>query len=198
MVAVCSQRDTGLLNLALNDDTAAFLVLRLMPPRTWWQLRSLSREWKQLLDDSEHNEAVLARCGLRQCLVEGLGPLRTANSEVDFAGCVYKAVHHGSIAAVQQLMRPLAVDSFARRLFAVAVAREALVQAAVAGDLASVSVVLKQHGPDSPAAATKRNLCKEDALLALKAAADWHQMSPEDVPDFRRQEVNEMLRTTCC
>ena len=27
-----------------------FLILRLLPPRTWWQLRALSRDWRQLLD----------------------------------------------------------------------------------------------------------------------------------------------------
>lgn len=198
---------TPLLHLALHDGTAAFLILRLLPPRTWWQLRALSPEWRQLLDDhadscadrspssreldwaSRRRECV----GLVKLLVEAAGPLRTANEEVDFAGCVYRAVHFGSTGPLQQLLRPLAAESFARRAFALGVIREALVQAAVAGDADTCLAVLQQHGPGS-AGATSRRLRSDDAAIALKAAADWHLMSPDDVPDGQRKAVDEVLK----
>ncbi|CAE7235432.1 unnamed protein product, partial [Symbiodinium natans] len=191
-----------LLKLALHDATAAFLVLRLLPPRTWWQLRALSAEWRQLLDDHAGSctdrstrSQVLGEMqrgcfGLVKLLVEAAGPLKTANEEVDFAGCIYRAVHHGSVGPLQQLLRPLAIESFARRAFAVAVIREVLVQAAVAGDAASCLAVLQQYGPNS-AAALSRRLGTDDAVTALKAASDWHLMSPDDVSDLRRQAVDK-------
>lgn len=194
---------TPLLHLALHDATAAFLILRLLPPRTWWQLRALSKEWRQLLDDhagciEERPPSDLAgldrECfGLVKLLVEAVGPLRTANEEVDFAGCVYRAVHFGSTGPLQQLLRPLAAESFARGAFARGVIREALVQAAVAGDAATCRAVLQQHGPKSQAAVSRR-LRTDDAVMALKAAADWHLMSPDDVPELRRQAVDEVLK----
>jgi len=194
-----------LLKLALHDVTAAFLVLRLLPPRTWWQLRALSVEWRQLLDD--HAESCTDRStrsqmfgemgrgcfGLVKLLVEASGPLRTANEEVDFAGCIYRAVHYGSVGPLQQLLRPLAAESFARRTFAVAVLREALVQAAVAGDAATCRAVLQEYGPNS-AAALSRRLGTDDALTALKAASDWHLMSPGEVSELRRKAVDEVLK----
>eukprot|EP00440_Ansanella_granifera_P010817 gb/GFBE01011733.1/.p1 GENE.gb/GFBE01011733.1/~~gb/GFBE01011733.1/.p1 ORF type:complete len:224 (+),score=46.44 gb/GFBE01011733.1/:1-672(+) len=198
-----------LLQLALHQCTAAFMVLRLLPPRTWWQLRALSPDWRRLLDDNagsrpqtssgelEEDNQSMSCFGLVKLLVEASGPLRTANDEVDFAGCVYRAVHHGSTGPLQQLLRPLAAESWARRPFAVAVAREALVQAAVAGDVNSCLAVLKQHGPNSPAAASSRSLCRDDAMMAMKAAAEWHQMSPDDVPEPSRRAVDEVLKAVC-
>ncbi|CAJ1353010.1 unnamed protein product [Effrenium voratum] len=175
--------------LALHDATAAFLILRLLPPRTWWQLRALSAEWRLLLDDAGNCMERSCRemvgefrpaCCLVKLLVEAAGPLKTANEEVDFAGCVYRAVHHGSVGPLQQLLRPLAAESFARRAFALGVIREALVQAAVAGDAATCHAVLQQHGPRSAAA---RRLQSGDAAMALKAAADWHLMRALAAPE---------------
>jgi len=181
-----------LFQLALHDATTAYLVLRMLPPRAWWQLRSLSSEWCQLLDDACAGGR--QRFGLVRVLVESVGPLLTANDELDFAGCVYRAVHYGSTGPLQQLLRPLAMSHWSRRLFAQAVAREALVQAAVAGDAAACLAVLSEYGPDSPAARSRRNLCREDAVAAMQAAADWHLMSPDDVPETSRKAVVEVLQ----
>eukprot|EP00437_Effrenium_voratum_P042192 CAMPEP_0181486492 /NCGR_PEP_ID=MMETSP1110-20121109/47200_1 /TAXON_ID=174948 /ORGANISM="Symbiodinium sp., Strain CCMP421" /LENGTH=67 /DNA_ID=CAMNT_0023612707 /DNA_START=208 /DNA_END=411 /DNA_ORIENTATION=+ len=53
--------------------------------------------------------------------------------------------------------------------------------------------VLQEHGPNS-AAALSRRLGTDDALTALKAASDWHLMSPGEVSELRRQAVDEVLK----
>jgi hypothetical protein len=208
-----------LLQLALHDTTAAFLVIRFLPPREWWQLRALSTEWRWLLDDGsssncgmygsdaestdvsdsgdEMTEVSLPferKIGLVKHLVEAMGPLTTAHNEVDFAGIVYRAVHFGKPGPLRHLLRPLADESWARRTFAVAVAREALVQAVVAGDVASCRVVLQDYGPDSPAAIKRRALKREDLVLAMKVAAEWDEMSPGHVSPIGRKAVEEVLQ----
>eukprot|EP00933_Yihiella_yeosuensis_P062413 TRINITY_DN65363_c0_g1_i1.p1 TRINITY_DN65363_c0_g1~~TRINITY_DN65363_c0_g1_i1.p1 ORF type:complete len:244 (+),score=52.62 TRINITY_DN65363_c0_g1_i1:54-785(+) len=199
----------SLIQLALHDTTTAYLILRMLPPRTWWQLRALSSEWCRLLDDSsgpsfsqpgEEQEQALRqdemqqRLGLVKFLVEAAGPLRTANNEIDFAGCVYRAVHHGRTGPLRALLRPLASETWARSNFALAVAREALTQAAVAGDVEACQVVLHAYGPESPAAATRKALQRDDALEALKVATEWHEMSPGTICPSDQDAVAQVLQ----
>jgi len=194
----------ALRGLVLHDATAVFMCLRLLPPRTWWRLRVLSPVWRQLLEGSDDPDGARIRPSeglpgsLLRVLVEDLGPLRSAGHEVDFAGCVYTAVHHGSAGPLQQLLRPLAVPGWSRRSFALAVAREALVQAAVAGDAASCQAVLSSHGPGSTADNCRRSLSWADATTALEAAAEWDAVSPEDAaPTAQRSAVREVLHSSC-
>jgi len=149
----------ALRNLLLHDATAVFMCLQFLPPRAWWRLRVLSRTWCRLLEGSCDPNVAGGRPleelpgGLLRVLVKDHGPLRNAGHEVDFAACIYTAVHHGSTGPLQQLLRPLAVPGWSRRSFAVAVAREALVQAAIAGDATSFQAVLRSHGPPGGASA---------------------------------------------
>merc|ERR1719359_520567 len=139
---------------SLHELTFAFLCLQPLPPRTWWRLRSLSAQWRQLLDSSIAESC--SGCGLLPMLVNSMGPLDTANREVDFAGCVYAAVHHGRAAPLRELLRPLASTSWARRSFVRGVAREALIQASVSGAAGCCSTLLEAHGPASPVAAQEQ------------------------------------------
>eukprot|EP00928_Gymnodinium_smaydae_P044148 TRINITY_DN29470_c0_g1_i1.p1 TRINITY_DN29470_c0_g1~~TRINITY_DN29470_c0_g1_i1.p1 ORF type:complete len:204 (-),score=21.59 TRINITY_DN29470_c0_g1_i1:217-828(-) len=176
---------------ALHNATAAFMCLRLLSPRLWWRLRELSAGWRCLLDGELGNEFPL---GLIAALVATSGPLRTANDEIDFAGCVYTAVHHGSTGPLQLLLRPLADNGWARQSFAIAVAREALTQAAVAGDAASCRAVLATRGPAAPVGS---RLSKADAAHALEAAEEWEAMSPGSTPACQREAVGALLRAVC-
>jgi len=187
----------------LHDATAVFICLQFLPPRSWWWLCALSPTWRRLLEGCSDSNDVGGRPleelpgGLLRVLVEDLGPLRSANHEVDFAGCIYTAVHHGSAGPLQQLLRPLAVPGWSRRSFAIAVAREALVQAAVAGDVASCQAVLSSHGPGSTAVNSRRGLSWADASKALEAAAEWDAVSPEDAaPMAQRSAVREVLHSS--
>lgn len=199
--------------LALDDPTAAMLCLRLLPPRTWWRcfaaeitakLRALSPAWCRLLAceaAGARNSSSSASCrlgGLCAALLEESGPLTTANEEIDFAGCVYTAVHHGCAGPLASLLRPLASPfGWARRSFAVAVAREALLQAALAGDAASVRAVLALQGPESPAAVWRRSLTRDDAARALEAVADWEASTPGWVSSDCREACRAALQAVC-
>jgi len=188
----------------LHDATAVFMCLQVLPPRTWWRLRVLSKTWCRLLEGScDPNDAVGRPLeelpgGLLRVLVQDHGPLRNAGHEVDFAGCIYTAVLHGSAGPLQQLLRPLAVPGWSRRSFAMAVVREALVQAAIAGDAASCQAVLRSHGPGSTAVNSRRSLSWADASKALEVAAEWDAVSPEDAaPVAQRSAVREVLHSSC-
>lgn len=163
----------------LPDSTAVFLCLRQLSPRAWWRLRALSRSWLLVLDGSSIGDR-----GLIPMLVEAAGPLRTANEEVDFAGCVYTALHFGQVAALQYLLGAFAEPSWARRTFAAAVVREALVQAAVAGDAVSCKTILAGHGSEVNSA---------DVDRALKEAQEWDAMSPGAVEPDHRAAVQFIL-----
>lgn len=117
-------------------------------------------------------------------LVDAAGPLRTANDEVDFAGCVYTALHFGQAAALHHLLGAFTSDSWARPAFAAAVVREALVQAAVAGDATSCKTILTAHGSEVNSA---------DVHRALKEAQEWDAMSPGAVEPHHRAAVQLIL-----
>jgi len=203
-------------DVPMDDETFAFVLLRLLPLRSWWRMRELSSGWRSLLDGpfaSYVHDSHALKAGVRDrgclglipILVEATGPLTTPNAEIDFAGCVYTAVHHGSAGPLRLLLRPLTVFGWARQSFALAVAREALVQAAVAGDAASCSAVLSARGPNLSLAAPGLDsgaggplyLGKADAALALEAAAEWESMSPGSAPPHCRAEVDVVLRQVC-
>lgn len=159
------------LELGLYEATAALLYLRPLGQRDWWRLRALSKPWCRLLDGSsggEHKARSLGSRGLLSVLVHSQGPLRTANQEVDFAGCMYAAVHHNSLDAMRRLLEPLTCADWARRSFAMAVAREALEQAAIQGNAPGCEAIL----------ASDLRLCKADADAALQAAEDWDFLDP--------------------
>merc|ERR1719181_2469577 len=107
---------------SLHEMTFAFLCLEPLPPRAWWRLRGLSPHWRDLLDGASSSH------GLLPMLVNSMGPLDTANREVDFAGCVYAAIHCGSTHPLQELLRPMSSPRWARRPSVRGVAREALIQ----------------------------------------------------------------------
>jgi len=181
------------MQLQLHEPTAAFLYLHLLPPRAWWSLRALSPAWRAMLDGPLEGGG----SGLLAALLEAAGPLHTANEEVSFAGVVYTAVHHGSASPLRMLLRPLAHGRWARACFAQAVAREALVQAAVSGDAASCRAILEAHGPGSPAEKCCRGLGEADAKSALEAVVQWSAFDPEGVAPQLRWEVDEVLRAVC-
>mmetsp|Transcript_162944 Transcript_162944/g.522499 ORF Transcript_162944/g.522499 Transcript_162944/m.522499 type:complete len:237 (+) Transcript_162944:108-818(+) len=179
--------------LALTEAEAAYLCLRHLAPRTWFRVRGLSKGWRRMLDGGAGSQ-MAAQDGLIGVLLQDAGPLRTANEEIDYAGCVYTAVHWGCTGPLTCLLRPLASPAeWARRPFAVAVAREALLQASLAGDIAGVRAVLALHGPDSPAAGWRRGLEKQDAQKALEALAAWEFCCPDAPSAEERQAVQEAL-----
>lgn len=175
---------------SLHELTFAYLCLQPMQPRTWWRLRGLSAEWRRLLDG--HSEE--GGSGLIPMLVNTMGPLSTANREVDFAGCVYAAVHHGSTSTLRQFLRPLASPSWARRSFVRGVAREALIQASISGEVACCAALLEAHGPASPLIAAELSsgssasgcLAVADIEMAQREAEEWEAASPGSCsPDLR-------------
>lgn len=180
------------MQLQLHEPTAAFMYLHLLPPRTWWRLRALSPAWRSMLDGSPEGGP-----GLLAALLEAAGPLQTANEEVTFAGCVYTAVHHRSAGPLRMLLERLAMGRWARTCFAQAVAREALVQAAVSGDAPCCRAVLEAHGPGSPADKARRGLGQADTKCALEAVVQWSACDPDDVTPEQRGEVDEILKAVC-
>jgi len=191
----------------MHDATFALLCLQPLPPRVWWRLRSLSRDWWRLIDGHGESDDSL---GLLPVLVNSLGPLDTANKEVDFAGCVYSATHHGSTSALREFLRPLASPSWARRIFARGVCREALIQASVSGSAECCTVLLNSHGPSSPLAAQAKLSCGRgrasetlgfaDLEMAQREAEEWERASPGSVLPACRIAVNELLNSAmeCC
>lgn len=178
---------------SLHEATAVFLCIRPLPPRSWWRLRALSADWRRLLDGTIRRREVGSRIdnefvpGLMTLLVNGFGPLRSANQEIDFAGLIYTAVHHGAVHALQLLLRPLMDPSWARPTFAGGVAREALMQAAVSGDIATCQAVLRTD-----------RLSTADVEKALQAAEDWDTWCPGCVEAHQRAAVNHMLMAAAC
>mmetsp|Transcript_15512 Transcript_15512/g.27774 ORF Transcript_15512/g.27774 Transcript_15512/m.27774 type:complete len:265 (-) Transcript_15512:157-951(-) len=136
--------------VALHDVTTAYLCLQQLPPRSWWRLRSLSAQWRRLLDGGHRRAAPANSWCLLHALIDTFGPLDSANKEVDYAGLVYAAVHRGCADPLRHLLSPLSKPNFARGPFARGVAREALVQAAVSGDAPICAVVLRAYGPSHP------------------------------------------------
>eukprot|EP00927_Polykrikos_kofoidii_P048509 TRINITY_DN42784_c0_g1_i1.p1 TRINITY_DN42784_c0_g1~~TRINITY_DN42784_c0_g1_i1.p1 ORF type:complete len:204 (+),score=20.93 TRINITY_DN42784_c0_g1_i1:112-723(+) len=184
--------------VSMQDATGAYLCLRLLPPRCWWRQRGVSAQLRDILDGANGCK------GLLEMLVESLGPLRTVNDEINFAGCVYTAIHHRSTGPLHQFLRPLCFNGWARNCFAVAVVREALVQAAIAGDAASCKVLLSAHGPDAKPPSpcfgyvfSHKRLGKSDAVRALEAAEEWDSMAPEAASPQRREEVCLLLKALC-
>lgn len=170
---------------SLPDTTAAILCVGQLSPRSWWRCRALSRQWLLLLDgDSCPCDLGQGHRGLIPLLIDRAGPLRTANEEVDFAGCVYAALHYGQVAALQHLLAALSSPSWARRPFATGVLREALVHAAVAGDAISCKAILMCHGSELQSADVER---------ALNEALEWDAMSPGDVEPDHRAAVKLVL-----
>lgn len=174
----------------IHDATGAFLCMRMLGPKVWWRARGLSRMWKGLID----GDGPRAAEGLFPTLLDATGPLRTANEELDFAGCVYTAVHFGNVPAVRCLLRPLSLPTgWARRNFALGVAREALLQGALAWDDGVVEAVLASHGPGSMASACRQGLVKDDAVKALEAMRDWESAMVDDAAPERRDAVRRAL-----
>lgn len=175
---------TFLTNLALHDATAVFLCLRPLPPRSWWHLRSLSRSWQLLLDGGA--EDVSMAPALLSVLVRGLGPLRTANAELQFAGAAYAAVHLTSGSAIRHLLGPLSCVGWARPAYASAVAREVLTQAALSGNAENCRTILESTGGC---------LSLQDATDAIQAAEEWHVLNPQYSADSEeRGDVNKVLK----
>jgi hypothetical protein len=127
--------------------------------------------------------------------VDDCGPLHSANDELNFAGCVYTAVHFGAARPLRQLVRPLALPGWARPVFAVTVAREALTQAAVEGHVATCKTLLEAHGP--AARHTVVRLGPSDACVALQAAEEWDMLGPDPVDPQQRAKVSDILRLVC-
>merc|ERR1719291_1010492 len=169
------------------------MCLHLLPPRAWWSLRALSAAWRSMLDGPPEGGG----SGLLTALLAAAGPLRTANEEVTFAGCIYTAVHHGSAGPLRTLLGPLAMGRWARARFAQAVAREALVQAAISGDATCCRAILEAHGPGSPAEKTRKGLGQADAKIALEAVRQWSACDPDGTTPAQRGEVDEVLRAVC-
>jgi len=184
---------------SLHELTFAFLCLQPLAPRIWWRIRGLSKTWRQLLDG--HTDERRSGCGLLPMLVRSMGPLDTANREVDFAGCVYAAVHFGATGPLRELLRPLASPSWARRPFVRGVARESLIQASVSGEVACCRAVLEAHGPASPLAAVKLpsgspNSCYlglADVEMAQREAEEWSLGSPDSELPHSSCAVAELL-----
>jgi hypothetical protein len=183
---------------SLHEITFAFLCLQPLPPRTWWRIRALSSQWRKLLD----GHSLELGGGLLPMLIRSMGPLDTANREVDFAGCVYAAVHCGSVHPLQELLRPL-TSSWARQSFIRGVAREALIQASVSGEAACCSILLDAHGPACAGKASSLFcgsmaagcLTIEDVENALREAEDWELSSPGSVLPECRDAVTNVLET---
>mmetsp|Transcript_108781 Transcript_108781/g.314099 ORF Transcript_108781/g.314099 Transcript_108781/m.314099 type:complete len:210 (+) Transcript_108781:43-672(+) len=176
--------------LPLHGATGVFLCLRWLAPKAWWRTRALSRSWRGLVD----GDSPLVAVSLFQALLEAQGPLRTANEEIDFAGCVYTAVHFGSAGALRCLLQPLTLPTgWARESFALGVAREALLQAALSGESAIVEALLTVYGPGSLVSSRRRALAKEDAVKTLKALQDWERHAPDLVTPDSRQVIQRVL-----
>lgn len=175
---------------SLMDATMAYLCLPYLQTRRWWGLRTLSRGWKTVLEGD--GDSSQAGRGLLAALAESLGPLRSANDEVTYAGDLYSAAHHGRRGVLQALLQPLSLPGWARKAFVTGVVREALNTCAVAGDVGGCEVLLALTR--APLTSSLR-LTAADAARALEAAEEWECLqSGSPTGQISREKVGEMLR----
>eukprot|EP00929_Paragymnodinium_shiwhaense_P116065 TRINITY_DN8531_c0_g1_i1.p1 TRINITY_DN8531_c0_g1~~TRINITY_DN8531_c0_g1_i1.p1 ORF type:complete len:246 (-),score=35.36 TRINITY_DN8531_c0_g1_i1:264-1001(-) len=180
LFAACGQSSN------ISDATVEFICLRYLQPRRWWCLRGLCKGWRDLLDGSSQQSGR----GLLTALTEGAGPLRSANEEISFAGCLYCAAHHRRPEASQLLLRPLTMRGWCRSIFATAVVKETLNTCAVSGDVDGCKLLLQLC--DAPSNANVM-LSKADVKEALEVATEWECMQPGSAPADCREQISQLL-----